>query len=530
MCKAAYLDQTGVEAPLPEKARMASLLWRDAPATGDAMEKIPVDANISAEINAGSEVYGLLCAHIAEIGVATSYALDIATPSNCNAKRCKKASARTASLNLGLGCFTLTWQGHSLYALHQTLGAPVGTGCGVDIFKNLVLYASSAELIKGFVDEILEKADRTRANTFTVYRWHCKYQYWQRDQTAVARPIESVVLPSATKARLVGDLEEFEEDETQAWYETHGIPYKRSYLFHGVPGAGKTSLIQALAGKHGRNVCYLSPTHPEMTDDSIKSAVQKAPSRSILILEDVDALFSKDREKKIAQSPLTFSGLLNALDGVGGSEGQVFILTTNLRDELDSALIRNGRVDLHIQFGYAEAEQMRHLFEQFYPAATAEQATAFEAALLASLGDEKVSMAALQHFFILQRKRSPDEAIANVRLVIEEVERRKTDEVAQQKMADEKAKEENEAKASGEGEEEDEAAEEDEGDEAAPPEVHVHVHLHGAAKGGKTKGKGSKGGQKEDQAAAANGGKKKGKASKKGKAVRMEDSSSHEEE
>jgi len=368
----------------------------------------------------------------------------------------------------------------------------------VDMMVTLVLYASSADVIKSFVNFALEKADQTKANTFTVYRWHCKYQYWQRDQTAVARPIESVVLPHATKNRLIGDLEEFEEEETQAWYESHGIPYKRSYLFHGVPGAGKTSLIQALAGKHGRNVCYLSPTHPEMTDDSIKSAVQKAPSRSIIILEDVDALFTKDREKKIQQSPLTFSGLLNALDGVGGSEGQVFILTTNLRDELDPALIRNGRVDLHVEFGYAEAEQMRQLYRQFYPAATDEQASAFEAALLASLGDEKVSMAALQHFFILQRKATADEAIANVRLVIEEVERRKSDEADKKQaseMKEKKGNEKSDEKGEGEGEEEQEE------EETAPSSgVNVHVHLHGAANGsagvGKAKGK-SKGKSKQ---------------------------------
>jgi len=434
-------------------------------------------------MHSGSEVYSLLCDFIAKSGAASSYKLDIANAKSCCKSRCTKVTAREASLALGLGCVTIEHDGTTLYALHQTLGDPVGTGCGVDMMVTLVLYASSADVIKSFVNFALEKADQTKANTFTVYRWHCKYSYWQRDQTAVARPIESVVLPRATKERLCGDIEEFEEEETQAWYESHGIPYKRSFLFYGVPGAGKTSLIQALAGKHGRNVCYLSPTHPEMTDDSIKSAVQKAPSRSIIILEDVDALFTKDREKKIQQSPLTFSGLLNALDGVGGSEGQIFILTTNLRDELDPALVRNGRVDLHVSFGYAEAEQMRQLYKQFYPAATDEQAGAFETALSASLGAEKVSMAALQHFFILQRKASADEAIGNVHLVIEEVERRQSDEAAKKATAEEKAKEEK-AKEEGSGKEQavEEAAEDAE--EAVPSEVNVHVHLHGATKSG----------------------------------------------
>ena len=122
---------------------------------------------------------------------------------------------------------------------------------------------------------------------------------------------------------------------------------RRSYLFYGLPGSGKTSLIQALAGHYDRSVCYVQPTHPDMTDDSLRAAVNNAPANSIIVFEDIDALFGKQREAKIASSPLTFSGLLNSLDGIGHPRGQLFILTTNFRDQLDQALIRNGRVDLH---------------------------------------------------------------------------------------------------------------------------------------------------------------------------------------
>ena len=493
------------------------LLWHDAPYSENAIRgRVPSTAKISAEVESGSECYALICEHIASSCAATSFSLDVgSSKSSCCSKNAKAhESRRTAALGLGLGLFSFAWDGNELYALHQTIGEPVGTGCGVAVMKSLVLFAASPEVIKGFVDELLASADKTKANTFTVYRWHPKYQYWQRDQTAVARPLESVVLPSETKARLTGDMEEFEEDETHNWYRDHGIPYKRSYLFYGVPGAGKTSLIQALAGKHGRNVCYLSPTHPEMTDDSIKSAVLKAPSRSIVILEDVDALFSKAREKKVQQSPLTFSGLLNALDGVGGSEGQVFILTTNLREELDAALIRNGRVDLHIYFGHADGEQMRLLFKQFYPQSSAAQATAFEEALLKSLSGEKVAPAALQHFFILQRKASADEAIANVHLVMEEIERRKSDDAAGVKEAEAEA-----AKGEGKGDEGEAEEEETDTEAAASDGMHVHVHLHGAA-AGKSAPKGG----------TAKTGSKKKQPEKKGKKARVRAEESEEEE
>ncbi len=42
---------------------------------------------------------------------------------------------------------------------------------------------------------------------------------------------------------------------------------------------------------------------------------------------------------------MTFSGLLNVLDGVAASEDRLVFMTTNHIERLDPALIRPGRVD-----------------------------------------------------------------------------------------------------------------------------------------------------------------------------------------
>ena len=97
----------------------------------------------------------------------------------------------------------------------------------------------------------------------------------------------------------------------------------------GPSGAGKTSLIQSLAGKFRRNVCYLSSlSHPEMTDDNLKAAVQRVPARSLVVLEDVDALWEggrlkKSGDKSAGQIGLAKSGSTAAdfLLGTGGAEG-----------------------------------------------------------------------------------------------------------------------------------------------------------------------------------------------------------------
>ena len=45
-------------------------------------------------------------------------------------------------------------------------------------------------------------------------------------------------------------------------------------------------------------------------------------------------------------------GLLNVLDGIVDTPGRIVIMTTNLPEALDAALIRPGRIDKKIYLGY----------------------------------------------------------------------------------------------------------------------------------------------------------------------------------
>ena len=47
----------------------------------------------------------------------------------------------------------------------------------------------------------------------------------------------------------MGDLHEFVN--SAQWYIDRGIPYRRGYLLHGVPGCGKSSIVAAIAGELG---------------------------------------------------------------------------------------------------------------------------------------------------------------------------------------------------------------------------------------------------------------------------------------
>jgi len=149
---------------------------------------------------------------------------------------------------------------------------------------------------------------------------------------------------------------------------------------------------------------------------------------SIILLEDVDAAFVTREQLMEADDPdskkmalneaayqglnrLTFSGLLNAIDGVTSTEGRIVFMTTNYVDRLDPALIRPGRVDLMQFIGHSSESQCIQMFRRFYPDSHPQLATEF-AQQIAKLGVE-VSAAQLQGFFMFY-KRDPSEATNNV--------------------------------------------------------------------------------------------------------------------
>lgn len=69
----------------------------------------------------------------------------------------------------------------------------------------------------------------------------------------------------------------------------------------------------------------------------------------MLVLEDFDALFD-GRISRTGQHGLTFSSVLNALDGMVSAEGVITIMTTNHEERLDATLLRGGRVDRRFFF------------------------------------------------------------------------------------------------------------------------------------------------------------------------------------
>ena len=179
------------------------------------------------------------------------------------------------------------------------------------------------------------------------------------------RPLESVVLPSGQLEGVLNDIGTFLGNSK--WYYERGIPYRRGYLLHGPPGGGKSSLIQALASHLDYGICMMSLAGDSvMTDDRLQHLMHALPDRCMLLLEDIDAAVSLNRDSTSSNSRLTLSGLLNAIDGVAAAEERIIFMTTNHPEKLDPALIRPGRIDYAMQLGLATPEQAQRMFLRFF--------------------------------------------------------------------------------------------------------------------------------------------------------------------
>lgn len=110
---------------------------------------------------------------------------------------------------------------------------------------------------------------------------------------------------------------------------------------------------------------------------------------------------------------LTFSGLLNAIDGVTSSEGRVIFMTTNYLERLDPALIRPGRVDFKQFVGPCTRHQLETMFAKFYPGCEAGDAARFADALRG----HEVSAAQVQGHFMFFKK-SPGMAVDNAARIV----------------------------------------------------------------------------------------------------------------
>ena len=241
---------------------------------------------------------------------------------------------------------------------------------GNKIYESATLwtFGRSPTLIQNFFNQIREEYQvEWKEDTVEVYV--NQGMYWEFSQNLVPRPASSLFLRKGLWEDILSDARSFLDG--REWYLERSIPWRRGFLFHGVPGTGKTVTAVALASTLRLPIYVVNLT--STNDSTLSMLLSKISGSAIVLMEDIDATAPKQRQQKGNDDEdqssipnLTLSGLLNALDGAVAGEGRILCMTTNHVEKLDPALIRPGRVDRRLEIGVADLDMATRFVSTFF--------------------------------------------------------------------------------------------------------------------------------------------------------------------
>ena len=258
------------------------------------------------------------------------------------------------------GKHTLTYLDKSVSICYERSNAVVGTAVSATRHE-IVSIDISRNLINRFMEDARTFCKIKPKNDEAITHLYVPH-YWRVLSKLPKRSLNTIYIDETVKGKIVRDIDIFLNSRDK--YVNYGIPYKRNYLFEGLHGTGKTSFIYALASHFNKGVAIINFSN-DLNDDGFMKAISKVPDDSFLVLEDIDSLFS---DRKIhSKTMITFSGMLNILDGVARKDGQITFITTNYANRLDRALVRPGRIDFKLHFTYAKRGEIKRIFFTFFP-------------------------------------------------------------------------------------------------------------------------------------------------------------------
>lgn len=185
--------------------------------------------------------------------------------------------------------------------------------------------------------------DEINIYTFEIYDW---VYYANKPK----RSINSIYL--ASDIDIFYDFNKFINNEHI--YKKSYIPYTRTYLLNGPPGCGKTSLIHSLASEYNYNICILDILDKSLQERILRKAFQRAPNKSFIVIEDIDQYFNSDDN-----SQLSFSTIINILDGLLSINNSCVFITTNDKSKINDIFLR--RIDKIYNFGYPSYKEIMKL-------------------------------------------------------------------------------------------------------------------------------------------------------------------------
>jgi hypothetical protein len=216
------------------------------------------------------------------------------------------------------------------------------------------IYGDELEVRK-FLEEVYNHANTKDHNFIKVYGPNQK-GFWDFLFKNPKREVDTVFIGG--KNEILADLDDFFASERDYLYFGH--PYKRNYLFYGPPGNGKTSFINAIAGKYNLTI-FLISFSVNITDEVFKKLISGLRKDSLLVMEDIDVLFQSGGGG--GAKNITMSTILNTLDGLARKNRIICIMSTNHFEVLTDVFKRPGRLDMLVEFKNADKKCFEEMAE-----------------------------------------------------------------------------------------------------------------------------------------------------------------------
>lgn len=246
----------------------------------------------------------------------------------------------------------------AMFKLHTQRRKKGGLGAHEDFFKKPITRSPlpSPETMEDFMTAIKDFTPSLRKEGFTAIPsviWEqvgALEKARKQLQTSIIGPIQNPEL-----------------------YQNFGLTRPVGVLLWGPPGCGKTLIAQAVANE--AQASFIAINGPELlnkyvgeSERAVRELFQRARCSTpcILFFDEIDSIVPSRSNASTESGARVVNALLTELDGVKDRTGIYVIGTTNRPEMIDEAILREGRLSIHLLIDLPTAEERVDILRTIY--------------------------------------------------------------------------------------------------------------------------------------------------------------------